>query len=96
MEIVEHFLIDIMRINFKEWSNSDNIMVWKGREEFIKAGNKIVWAGLLLFAIGLLLTIMGGAVDLLWMYIISSLQAFGVGFILIGSAVFLVGRLKED
>ncbi len=71
-------------------------MVWKGKEEFINAGNKIVWAGLLLFAIGLLFTIMGGAADLLSMYVISSLQAFGVGFVLIGSVLFLVGRLKGD
>ncbi|MHC1680683.1 MAG: hypothetical protein AB9860_05485 [Methanomassiliicoccales archaeon] len=71
-------------------------MVWKGKEEFINAGNKIVWLGMAVFILGLFLAFTGSGSDLVLMFIMTSAQAFGIGLVLIGSVVFLVGRLRED
>ncbi|MHC1709437.1 MAG: hypothetical protein AB9819_03405 [Methanomassiliicoccales archaeon] len=70
-------------------------MVWKGKEEFINAGNRIVLVGMAVFILGLSLAITGSGADLVLMFIMTSAQAFGIGLILIGSVVFLVGRLME-
>lgn len=70
-------------------------MVWKGKQEFIRAGNRIVWAGSAAFILGLFLAIMGSGSDLILMFVMTSAQAFGIGLILIGSVVFLMGRLME-
>ena len=71
-------------------------MVWKGKDEFINTGNKIVWAGLGFFILGLFIAIVGTGTDKMLIYLMTSAQAFGIGLILIGSVVFLLGRLRED
>lgn len=71
-------------------------MVWKGKEEFIGTGNKIVWAGIVIFVLGLFLAITGSASDLVLMFLMTSAQAFGIGLVLIGSMVFLAGQLMES
>ncbi len=70
-------------------------MVWKEKEEFIKAGNMIVWAGLLLFALGLFLALYGSVSDLILTYLMTSAQTFGIGSFFIGSVIFLIGRMRE-
>lgn len=70
-------------------------MVWKGKDEFVTAGNRIVWVGIVVFLTGLMLAIIGSTSDPILMFLMTSAQAFGIGSILIGSTVFLVGRLME-
>ena len=70
-------------------------MVWKGKDEFVTAGNRIAWVGIVVFLTGLMLAIIGSTSDLILMFLMTSAQAFGIGLILIGSTVFLVGRLME-
>ena len=70
-------------------------MVWKGKDEFVTAGNRIVWVGIVVFLTGLMLAIIGSTSDLILMFLMTSAQAFVIGLILSGSTVFLVGRLME-
>lgn len=69
-------------------------MTWKGKKEFIRAGNGLVWAGILLWGLGFIKT--GGIQDdRIGTYIMNSLMLLGLGAIVLGSAVFVAGRLRE-